>query len=71
MIDDYVNPSNPICRTDDAGNERLEERFLDERNTLCDDASERGCIVLSTLMRQTIGSRSMAFNAVVATIVAV
>jgi hypothetical protein len=62
----YESPSNPICGPDDAGNERLEERFLEMWNSLCDDASDRGCIVLSTLIQQTIRDGSTVSNAVVA-----
>lgn len=65
-----MNASNTICRPDDAGNEWLEEMFLEEINTLCEDAFERGCgVVLSTPMRQTFDGQSVAFRAVVAGIV--
>jgi hypothetical protein len=67
---DYINLSKRICRPNDAGNERLEERFLEERNTLCDDASDGG-VVFSTLMRQTKSGQSVAFNAGVAMFVGV
>ena len=63
-----MNASNFIRKFDGAGNERLEERFLEERNNLCDDASVVDN-VFSNSMRKTKSGQSAAYDAGVAIIV--